>query len=163
MNLPDILFWIFSAIMLLCGIGVVASRNAINSAMFLVVLFFFMAALFVLLEAYFLAIIQVLVYAGAVMVLFLFIIMLMDIKTERRRGFRWAAVIGGVLLAALFVKEFSSVVGQLPRETVTKLAGTTEQVGSMLFKDYLLPFEITSLILLVAMIGVILLSRKEAN
>lgn len=161
MNLHETLFWIFSILMLLCGIGVIANRNPINSAMLLVLLFFFMAGLFVLLEAYFLAIIQILVYAGAVMVLFLFIIMLMDIRAEQRRGFRWAAVIGGLLLTALFVKEYSTIVGGTPQSQATGLAGTTEAVGTMLFRDYLLPFEITSLILLVAMIGVILLTKRE--
>lgn len=163
MTLPDLLFWIFSGIMLLCGIGVIVSRNPVNSALFLVVLFFFLAALFVLLEAFFLAAIQVLVYAGAVMVLFLFIIMLMDLKAERRGGLRWITAIGGVLLAALFVKEFVSVVRQVPNGAASTLAGTTENVGAMLFQDYLLPFEITSLILLVAMIGVVLLSKKEPS
>jgi len=163
MSLHDILFWCFSIAMLVCGVGVIANRNPINSAMLLVVLFFFMAGLFVLLEAYFLAIIQILVYAGAVMVLFLFIIMLLDIKAEQRRHFRWAAVVGGILLAALFVREYSRVVGGMPRGGKSMLVGTTEEVGRLLFTEYLLPFEITSLILLVAMIGVILLSRKEAN
>jgi NADH-quinone oxidoreductase subunit J len=159
----DLLFWIFSALMLLCGIGVIASRNPINSAMFLVVLFFFLAALFVLLEAYFLAIIQVLVYAGAVMVLFLFIIMLLDVKAEKRRHFRIAAIVGAVILGLLFVREVLAIAGSVPDRARTVLAGTTEAVGALLFTDFLLPFEVTSLILLVAMVGVILLSRKEAN
>jgi NADH-quinone oxidoreductase subunit J len=159
----DLLFWIFSLAMLVCGIGVIASRSAINSAMFLVVLFFFMAGLFVLLEAYFLAIIQVLVYAGAVMVLFLFIIMLLDLKAEQRRHFRWVAVIGALIVAALFIREVAAAAGHVPEHAVSSLQGTTEKVGALLFSDYLLPFEITSLILLVAMVGVILLSRKEAN
>ncbi len=163
MSLHDLLFWVFSVAMLLCGIGVISNRNPVNCAMLLVLLFFFMAGLFVLLEAYFLAIIQVLVYAGAVMVLFLFIIMLLDIKAEQRRHFRWAAVLGGLILTGLFLKVISTVVGRVPGGAKSNLAGTTEMVGALLFKDYLLPFEITSLILLVAMIGVILLSRKETT
>ena len=149
--------------MLVCGVGVIASRNPIHSVMSLVVLFFFMAGLFVLLEAYFLAIIQVLVYAGAVMVLFLFIIMLLDLKVERQRCLSWPGLIGGVLLASLFGKELWDTVRKIPAGTVSALPGTTENVGGMLFRDYLLPFEITSLILLVATIGVILLSRKEVS
>jgi len=160
----DILFWIFSAAMLAFGLGVIASRNPINSAMCLVVVFFFMAGLFVLLEAYFLAIIQVLVYAGAVMVLFLFIIMLLDLKAEQRRRLSWLGAIGGALLALLFLGGYVfKVVVHMPQPAMSALKGRTEDVGGALFRDYLLPFEITSLILLVAMIGVILLSRKEAN
>lgn len=160
----DLLFWIFSALMLACGLGVIASRNPINSAMFLVVLFFFMAGLFVLLEAYFLAIIQVLVYAGAVMVLFLFIIMLLDLKAQQRRHLSRAGVVMGAMLALLFLLGFIfKVLVRMPDPSATVLTGKTEEVGAMLFQDYLLPFEVTSLILLVAMIGVILLSRKEAN
>ncbi len=161
MTLQVLLFWVFSIAMLVCAVAMVTNRNPINSALFLVVAFFFMAGLFVLLEAYFLAIIQVLVYAGAVMVLFLFIIMLLDMKAEQRRHLRWAGALGGLLLACLFVREFSRVIGQLPSGKVSYLVGTTEKVGASLFRDYLLPFEVISLILLVAMIGVILLSRRE--
>jgi NADH-quinone oxidoreductase subunit J len=157
------LFWLFSIGMLACGLGVIVSRNPIHSAMSLVVLFFFMAGLFVLLEAYFLAIVQVLVYAGAVMVLFLFIIMLLDLKAEKRRRWNWASLLGGCLLALLFGRMLRNVVRQMPAGIISDLAGTTENVGATLFRDYLLPFEVTSLILLVAMIGVILLSRKEAD
>src|SRR5882757_4444568 len=92
----DILFWFFSIAMLLCGLLVIASRNPVASALFLVLLFVFMAGLFVLLEAFFIAAIQVLVYAGAVMVLFLFVIMLLDIKASERRKFRVLSVLGGV-------------------------------------------------------------------
>ncbi|MSR64787.1 MAG: NADH-quinone oxidoreductase subunit J [Verrucomicrobiae bacterium] len=159
----DWLFWVFSIAMLLCGIGVITSRNPVNSAMLLVVLFFFMAGLFVLLEAYFLAIIQILVYAGAVMVLFLFIVMLLDIKAEQKRHFRWAAVVGGLILTGLLINELSKIIGGMPGGVRSTLQGKTEDVGRLLFTDYLLPFEITSLILLVAMVGVILLSRKETT
>ena len=107
MNVHDTLFWFFSIAMLLCGVGVIASRNPVNSAMFLVVLFFFMAGLFVLLEAFFLAAIQVLVYAGAVMVLFLFVIMLLDIKAAERRRFRVLAVLGGCGVAGALVWELA--------------------------------------------------------
>ncbi|HUI07229.1 MAG TPA: NADH-quinone oxidoreductase subunit J [Verrucomicrobiae bacterium] len=166
MNGHDILFWAFSIAMLLCGVGVIASRNPVTSAMFLVVLFFFMAGLFVLLEAFFLAAIQVLVYAGAVMVLFLFVIMLLDIKASERRKFRWLAVLGGVIVAAALVGEFRFVLRQPVRVIA---AGTTEFHGGLkdvvapLFADYMLPFEIIALLLLVAMIGVVLLSKRETK
>src|SRR5258706_16460952 len=103
MNFHDTLFWFFGIAMLVCGIAVIAGRNPVTSAMFLVLLFVFMAGLFVLLEAFFIAAIQVLVYAGAVMVLFLFVIMLLDIKASERRRFAYLGAIGGLAVAGAFV------------------------------------------------------------
>ena len=94
MMIADTLFWFFSIALLACGVLVIASRNPVTSAMFLVALFVFMAGLFVLLGAFFLAVIQILVYAGAVMVLFLFVIMLLDIKERQRQHFKVFGLIG---------------------------------------------------------------------
>ncbi|HUJ08513.1 MAG TPA: NADH-quinone oxidoreductase subunit J [Verrucomicrobiae bacterium] len=164
MNVHDILFWFFSIAMLLCGVGVIASRNPVNSAMFLVVLFFFMAGLFVLLEAFFLAAIQVLVYAGAVMVLFLFVIMLLDIKASERRKFRVFAVFGAVAVAGALVWELGIILGQPLKPLASNTGefhGGLKDVVSLLFTHYMLPFELTALLLLVAIVGVVLLSKKE--
>jgi NADH-quinone oxidoreductase subunit J len=164
MNVHDTLFWFFSIAMLLCGVLVISSRNPVTSAMFLVALFVFMAGLFVLLEAFFLAAIQILVYAGAVMVLFLFVIMLLDIKASERRQFRWLGLIGGLIVAGAFVWELGII---LKVPVVTAVAGKAEFGGGLeavvkpLFANYMLPFEVTALLLLVAMIGVVLLSKKE--
>src|ERR1700754_1175087 len=104
----DILFYVFSALALVCGIMILVSRNPVNSAMFLVLTIASLAGLFMLLEAFFLAAIQILVYAGAVMVLFLFVIMLLDLKVEERRHIKLLGVIGGVIsvgtMLAIFVK-----------------------------------------------------------
>src|SRR5882762_3068956 len=97
MNVHDILFWFFSIAMLACGFLVITNRNPVASALFLVLLFVFLAGLFVLLEAFFIAAIQVLVYAGAVMVLFLFVIMLLDIKAEERRKIKKLGFAAGVI------------------------------------------------------------------
>src|SRR5437762_12894909 len=100
MALPDILFYVFAALTLLCGVLVIAnpfSRNPVTSAMFLVLTIISMAGLFVLLHAFFLAAVQVLVYAGAVMVLFLFVIMLLDLKEEEQRTLRRASIVLGLL------------------------------------------------------------------
>src|SRR5579859_2977861 len=97
---PDVLFYVFAALTLLCGVLVIAnpfSRNPVTSAMFLVLTIISMAGLFVLLHAFFLAAVQVLVYAGAVMVLFLFVIMLLDLKVEERRKIRKTAVVLGLM------------------------------------------------------------------
>ena len=163
MSLPDILFYVLAFLAVVCGVMILISRNPVNSAMFLVVLFFFMAGLFVLLEAFFLAAIQVLVYAGAVMVLFLFVIMLLDLKASEQRKFRLLAVIGGIVAAGMFVWELSLIL----RKPVEPLTSSSEfhaglkDVVMPLFANYMLPFEVTALLLLVSMIGVVLLSKRE--
>jgi NADH-quinone oxidoreductase subunit J len=163
MGASDILFYIFSALALICGVMILASRNPVNSAMFLVLTIGSLAGLFVLLEAFFLAAIQVLVYAGAVMVLFLFVIMLLDLKAEERRKIKLLGVVGGVVavgtILAIFFKSLSSASLNATRAPDFK-AGTAE-LGRLLFSQYLLPFEIVSVLLLVAMVGVILLSKKD--
>ncbi len=163
MGIQDLLFWFFSAAMLLSGVLVIANRNPINSAMFLILLFINMAGLFLLLEAFFLAIVQVLVYAGAVMVLFLFVIMLLDIKEGPARPFKKLAVgLAGVVGLALVAEIW--VVLQAPlAPSGTPLQGGLREVAKKLFTNYLLPFEVTALILLVAMLGVVLLSRREVK
>ena len=164
--MQDALFYIFAFLTLVFGFLVIAnpfSRNPVTSAMFLVLTIVSLAGLFVLLHAFFLAAVQVLVYAGAVMVLFLFVIMLLDLKEEARRKFKTFGVATGVLsvgaLAALIVKTIAtSGVGQ---NLAPQAEGATMPLGTMLFTQYLLPFEIVSVLLLVAMIGVILLSKKD--
>jgi NADH-quinone oxidoreductase subunit J len=167
MAITDILFYVFAALTLLCGVLVVAnpfSRNPVTSAMFLVLTIISMAGLFVLLHAFFLAAVQVLVYAGAVMVLFLFVIMLLDLKEEERRRVKKLGLIAGLLaigaIVGIFVK---SLLATHPgRDLPAPVAeGATRELGKMLFTHYLLPFEIVSLLLLVAMVGVILLSKKD--
>src|SRR6201996_5465881 len=93
----DILFYVFSALAMICGIMILVSRNPVNSAMFLVLTIASLAGLFVLLEAFFLAAIQILVYAGAVVVLFLFVIMLLDLRTEERRKIKLLGMGGAVV------------------------------------------------------------------
>jgi NADH-quinone oxidoreductase subunit J len=168
MALPDILFYVFATLTLLCGVLVVVnpfSRNPVTSAMFLVLTIISMAGLFVLLHAFFLAAVQVLVYAGAVMVLFLFVIMLLDLKAEERRRIKSLGFIAGLISAgavALLLVELLQAAGPgaapLPAPTVE---GGTRPLGKLLFTQYVLPFEVVSVLLLVAMVGVILLSKKD--
>ncbi len=164
MSSYDILFWFFSLAMLLSGVLVIASRNPVTSAICLVALFVFMAGLFVLLEAFFLAAIQILVYAGAVMVLFLFVIMLLDLKASQRRRFGWLAAVGGLVVAGALVWELGIIL-QTPVTVAvsgqTEVGGGLEAVVKPLFANYMLPFQVTALLLLVAMIGVVLLSKKD--
>src|SRR5881296_623767 len=111
--MPTFLFWLFAAVMLVFGALVIINRNPIASALSLVVCFLGLAALFMSLDAFFIGIIQVLVYAGAVMVLFLFIIMLLDLRVEERRKMNIGAVVGGSAVALTFFLQVYSVIGEL--------------------------------------------------
>ena len=164
--MQDLLFYIFSVLTLLCGLLVVFnpfSRNPVTSAMFLVLTIISMSGLFVLLKAFFLAAVQILVYAGAVIVLFLFVIMLLDVKEEERRRFQkfgtflgFASVAG---LAGIIINSIrqSGIGDSLRGDGV----GETHELGHKLFTEYVIPFEIVSLLLLVAMVGCILLSKRD--
>jgi NADH-quinone oxidoreductase subunit J len=167
--MPALLFWIFAAPMLVFGAAVVINRNPVASALSLVVCFLGLSALFMSLDAFFIGIIQVLVYAGAVMVLFLFIIMLLDLRAEERRKINAVAVIGGAAVAfALFV-QICFVVGQLRGADKTfpalpsPRADDVRQVGLLLFNNYNLAFQIIGVLVLVATIGVIVLSKRELH
>ena len=161
------LFWIFSILMLIFALGVVLLRNPVSCAMSLVMTFVSLAAIFVTLEAFFIAVVQVLVYAGAVMVLFLFIIMLLDLRDEKRRKIRPSAWLGGGLVIGGFVAAISQVVAGWPALHQTKPAladpafNDVAGVGFTLFSSFNLPFQIIGVLLLVATVGVVLLSRKE--
>jgi len=163
--MTDIFFYIFSMLALACAFGVVFSRNTVNGAMFLIGTFLSMASLFVLLEAYFLAVIQVLVYAGAVMVLFLFIIMLLDVKeTAARKAnvYTWAASLIGfgiLIVGVVAINSADSIKTQA--ETLPEAQGVSlKNFGYELFTTYLLPMQVTGFLLLIAMVGVIALSKR---
>lgn len=163
--MQEVLFYILAAMTLIFGFLTVAnplSRNPVTSAMFLVLTMASLAGLFVLLHAFFIAAIQILVYAGAVMVLFLFVIMLLDLKDEERRKFNVFGIAAGAIavcgIAALLVVAIRSFGGG---SRTPVLEGATASLGRELFTRYLLPFEIVSILLLVAMVGVILLSKKN--
>jgi NADH-quinone oxidoreductase subunit J len=160
----DFAFYVLSALTLLCGIVVITKRDPVTSAMFLVLCIVCLAGLFVLLQAFFLAAVQVLVYAGAVMVLFLFVIMLLDLKEEVRRRIRaLRLILGGISVAAFLAVILELIWRSKPGAglPVSNLVGGTAPLGNLLFQNFVLPFEILSLLLLVAMIGVILLSKKD--
>jgi NADH-quinone oxidoreductase subunit J len=164
-GVTDVLFYVFAALTLLCAILVVAnpfSRNPVTSAMFLVLTIISMSGLFLLLHAFFLAAVQILVYAGAVMVLFLFVIMLLDLKEEQRRKIKLFGLVAGLvsvgIVVTIFVKSLASI---KPAAAEPTLEGETYALGKLLFTQYTLPFEIVSVLLLVAMVGVILLSKKK--
>ncbi len=165
-NIQAYLFYVFAALAVICAIMVVAnpfSRSPVTSAMFLVLTMACLAGLFTLLHAFFLAAVQILVYAGAVMVLFLFVIMLLDLKEEQRRQIKSLSLFAGLVsvgsILAIFIR---SLLTAKPGEgAIATMEGSTVELGKLLFTKYLLPFEIVSVLLLVAMVGVVLLSKKD--
>ena len=165
--MSPILFWLFASLTVIFGAAVVLNRNPVASALSLVVSFLGLAALFMSLEAFFVGIIQVLVYAGAVMVLFLFIIMLLDIRAEERRRINWFATVGGVGVALILLVQICVVSGhfQAARRSFPPLTRSTTDdvwnIGQLLFNNYNLPFQIVGVLVLIATIGVVLLSQRE--
>jgi NADH-quinone oxidoreductase subunit J len=161
------LFWVFALLTLIFGAAVVINRNPVASALSLVVSFLGLAALFMSLNAYFIGIIQVLVYAGAVMVLFLFIIMLLDLRAEEGRQINWLASAGGLTVALILLGQIFSVVRHftIAHKAFPPLPGSriddVRNIGAALFENYNLPFQIVGVLVLVATIGVVLLSKRE--
>jgi NADH-quinone oxidoreductase subunit J len=164
------LFTVLAIVTVITAILVIVQRNPVASAIYLIITLFSLAGVYLLLNAQFIAIIQVLVYAGAIMVLFLFVIMLLNLEKEKRliTRHRLQKVLGvflGIILLAQIGMIFNSVLlegskGKFPPEKVAAL-GNTEVVARLLFTDYLLPFEITSVLLLVAIIGAIVLAKRQ--
>jgi NADH-quinone oxidoreductase subunit J len=160
------LFYFFAFLMLVFGAAVVLNRNPIASALSLVICFMGLSALFMSLDAFFIGIIQVLVYAGAVMVLFLFIIMLLDLRAEKLRKINYVAVTGGSVVALAFFLQIYFVVRQLgaarqPFPALTSKTDDVHNIGFLLFSNFTLPFQIIGVLVLVATIGVVVLSKRE--
>ncbi len=165
------LFYIFSAITLLFAAGVVLNRNPVSSALSMVVSFVGLAALFVTLNAYFIGVIQVLVYTGAVMVLFLFIIMLLDIRKEERRDFNFVAIGGGAVVILAFVAQLAVVLGKFapgeaelaPLAEGSPAQDDVKRVGELIFTDYNFHLQLLGVLLLIATVGVVVLSRRSES
>jgi NADH-quinone oxidoreductase subunit J len=166
--LEAVAFYGLAALILGFGLMVVTARSAVHSVVFLVLNFLAVAVVYVVLAAEFLAVIQVLVYAGGIVVLYLFVVMLVNQKRapeahhdpHRKSGL-------GVMLAAAVLAEVTAIVvytaSSSPASVPTPppvIAGNTEQVGLLLYTDYLIPFEVASMLLLAAMVGAILFARK---
>jgi len=159
------LFLLLASITSISSLLVIILKNPIASAISLVVCFLSVAGIYALLDAHFIAVIQIMVYAGAIMVLFLFVIMMLNLSEAElgKRKITVLKVIGVVAVGYILLKGFSILRIASVAKVSSILAqgfGTTEVVGKSLFTDYLLPFELTSLVLLVAIIGVVLLARR---
>jgi NADH-quinone oxidoreductase subunit J len=164
-QMPLLVFLVIGTIAVASSILVVAMRNPVHSALFLLLTFLCVAVLFVLRSAEFVAAVQVLVYAGGIMVLFLFVVMYLNLKHDVetgvqiavRRGVGWLlAITVGALAVAMFQRHWAAGPVTAVAETVH---GNTEAIGRLLYSKYLFPFELTSIILLAAMIGVIVIGK----
>jgi len=188
--MPSYLFWLFSTIMLIGAVAVIAFRNPVSSALAMVTSFVGLAALFIGLSAFFVGVIQILVYSGAIMVLFLFIIMLLDLKDEKRRTESYLPLVAGLSLVGIF---FIQLVGVLSNKLPNQIAPVLDKaalaaaagdfkegtkinqalkdghlpdvhlIGHTLFTEYNLPLQILGVLLLVATVGVVVLSKRQTN
>lgn len=170
--MESIFFYAFAVVAIISGLMVTVSRNPVHSALFLVVTLFCISGLFVLLNAQFLAVIQVLIYAGAIMVLFMFVLMLLNLKVESNEFEKLLSVkILGVGAAGFMLFEIlyfitkdsgmEGIINSAAQSGFTE--GNTKTIGKLLFTDFLLPFEVTSILLIVAIIGAVVLAKKKLD
>ncbi len=165
-----VVFYLFGAVLLISGLAVITARNPVHGALFLVLAFFTAAALWLLLQAEFLAIALVVVYVGAVMVLFLFVVMMLDINFERVREGFWrnlplALIVGGVMVWEMITILAFRIWGVEPKQLPAGYSNTKE-LGRILYTDYAYAFEVAAVILLVAIIAAISLTlrrRKDSH
>jgi len=172
--LVEILFWTFSAVLVGAAFGVILSRNPVHSVLYLVLCFFNAAVLWLLIQAEFLAIVLVLVYVGAVMVLFLFVVMMLDINLARLREGFWSYLPLGAVVALLLVAEMVLVLGgryagfqDTPSPPpLAQGYSNTKELGRLIYTEFVYPFEIAAVILLVAIVAAIALTlrgRKQSK
>lgn len=164
MDINDILFWVLSALAVGCALGVILSRNPVNSVMFLVLTFFAISGHYLLMNAQFLAVVNIIVYAGAIMVLFLFVIMLMnlnaDVEPQKGQLVQLAGVVSGGVLFLVVLAAIKTAQPQMIEKGSTDI-GLIGNLGKVLFTKYALPFEISSVLFLSAMIGAVVIGKKE--
>ena len=166
MLITPILFWILFGMALFSALMVIASKNPMHSVIWLIIVFFAISGHYLLMNAQFLAIVNIIVYAGAIMVLFLYVLMLMDLKKEtvpqKNRWLKLAGVVaGGSLLLVLIAALRKVDIDQGIVETRTGDIGLIENLGKALFTEYVVPFEISSILFLSAMVGAVVIGKKE--
>jgi NADH-quinone oxidoreductase subunit J len=168
MEFKTILFYVFAAIMTVASLRVITARNPVHAVLFLVLAFFNCAGIFLLLQAEFLAMALIMVYVGAVMVLFLFVVMMLDINVERLRQGFWSYLPLGATIGLLMVAEMAMVLGgkyfgldALPQNPAPFGYSNTKELGRLLFTDYVYPFELASVILLVGIIAAVMLTLRH--
>jgi len=167
MPATQFVFWFLAILAIIAAIGVVSSKNPVYSVLWLIIVFFAISGHYILMNAQFLAIVNIIVYAGAIMVLFLFVIMLMNLNADaeppKNIYLRLTGVIAGSCLMIVFVAAFSRTPDN---NTVLRLGtgvGLIKNLGMTLFNQYVVPFEISSVLFLSAMIGAIVIGKKEKS
>lgn len=170
MDIKTALFYVFSAVMLFAALRVITARNPVHAVLFLVLAFFNAGGIWMLLQAEFLAIALVMVYVGAVMVLFLFVVMMLDINIARLREGFWSYLPLGAMVALLMVGEMTLVLGSglfsaeaFPPVEIAADVSNTKELARLLFTDFFFPFELASIILLVAVIVAVMLTLRKRN
>jgi NADH-quinone oxidoreductase subunit J len=168
MEFKTLLFYIFSTITVIAALRVITAKNPVHAVLFLVLAFFNVAGLWMLLQAEFLSLALVMVYVGAVMVLFLFVVMMLDINIERVRAGFWANLPLGIVVGGLLAAEMAMVLSgkyfglaNLPPQNLPANYSNTKELARVLFTDYAYPFEIASVILLVAIIVAVMLTLRR--
>ncbi len=166
MEFSAVIFYLFAAILLLAGLRVITAKNPVHAALALVLAFFTAAGLWILLEAEFLAITLVLVYVGAVMVLFLFVVMMLDINLEQLRQQFWdylpiAALVAGLLIVQMILVLGGETFGLNPPAPKPAGYSNTKELGLLLYTEYVYPFELAAVILLVAIVAAIALTLRR--
>src|ERR1700733_164923 len=166
MNTTEILFWFLSALALFSALMVVISKNPVHSVLWLIVVFFSISGHYILLNAQFLAIVNLIVYAGAIMVLFLFVFMLMNLNadTEPQKN-KWLKIAGVVAAGSLLLVLVAALKNADLKTQLAEMGGGNigliHHLGLALFHDYVVPFEISSVLFLSAMVGVVVIGKKE--
>lgn len=167
MELSLILFYVLSSLTVLSALLMVFSKNPVHSILYLIVTFFCISGHYVLLNAQFLAIVNVIVYAGAIMVLFLFVVMLMNLNNEKHSFGRPVKLLAASLISLLFIGLTIGIFAQNPASANTAVElgtgeiGLIHNLGSLLYSEYVLPFELSSILFISAMIGAVMLSKKD--
>jgi NADH-quinone oxidoreductase subunit J len=166
--MDTVLFILFAVVAVVCAFNLVLQKHPISSALSLIGVMGSLAVLYLLLGAEFIAMAQMIVYGGAIMVLFVFVIMLLNAGAEKTSGKSWFAQIAGLPLLLAFV----ALIGFLIRDVLPSMGtvkfgswvgGTAQNVGRMLFTQYLLPFEVISILILIAILGAVVLARREID
>ena len=172
MDISPLFFYIFAGLAIGCSLSVILKKSPVSSAFSLVMVFFSFAGIYALLDAHLIAALQVLVYAGAIMVLFIFVIMLLNADVpsfDLKRSHLFTKITAGILCLGLFalftwafhVSAIPEGLGQFTPERVEAAGGNTQVLSELLFSEYILPFELTSVLLLAAIVGAIAIAKRK--
>lgn len=163
MSIVDIFFYLFSLVMIAAGTVVICARNMVHSVLCLILAFFNAAGLFILLRAEFIAMLLVIVYVGAVAVLFLFVVMMLDIKIKSITNYYSAMIIGAILCVEFGILAIGGLWSAYNNQIIETTTPQTESIGLVLYTKYFYPFQLSGIILLVAMIGAITLTLRQRD